>query len=208
MSYTTLLFDLDGTLVDSVADLTTAVNLMRGERELPPLPLATVREFVGDGARELVRRALPAGDFAEERLRRFLVLYGEHLAEQTVVYPGIRDLLERHQPASLAIVTNKPLGLTLSLLERLELRDHFGAIVGGDSVPLKKPSPVPVRLALHQLGRSVSGAIMIGDHHTDLRAGQGAGIATCFCAWGLGHDDGLIPDLRAATVAELAALLA
>jgi phosphoglycolate phosphatase len=207
MPYITLLFDLDGTLVDSVADLATAVNLLRDELALPPLPLATVRQNVGDGARELVRRSLPPVAFAEERLQRFLVLYGEHLADQTVVYPGIRELLASYPPASLAVVTNKPLGLTLRLLERLDLKSRFSAVVGGDSVPVKKPSPVPVQLALHRLGRPAAGALMIGDHHTDLRAGQGAGVATCFCTWGLGHDDGLIPDLRATTVAELVALL-
>ena len=208
MSYTTLLFDLDGPLVDSVADLATAVNLLRAELGLPPLLPVTVRELVGDGARELVRRALPEGVFAEARLQRFLLLYGEHLADQTMVYPGIRELLQIFPPASLAVVTNKPLGLTLRLLERLDLGDRFGAVIGGDSCAVKKPSPVPIRLALHRLGRPTAGALMIGDHHTDLRAGHGAGVATCFCAWGLGHDDGLIPDLRAATVAELAALLA
>lgn len=207
MSYTTLLFDLDGTLVDSVADLATAVNLLRGELELPPLLLPAVREFVGDGARELVRRALPEGLFEERQLQRFLLLYGEHLADQTSVYPGIRELLNLYSPASLAIVTNKPLALTLRLLELLELKECFAAVIGGDSAPVKKPSPVPVRMALHRLGRPATGAIMIGDHHTDLRAGHGAGVATCFCAWGLGHDDGLFPDLRAATVAELAQLL-
>ena len=103
-------------------------------------------------------------------------------------------------------------GLTLSfgdtvVLDALDLTRRFGAIVGGDSCPVKKPSPVPVQFALPQLGADPDRGLMIGDHHTDLRAGQAAGIATCFCAWGYGHDDGLVPELRAPHVAALAELL-
>lgn len=207
MSYSPLLFDLDGTLVDSVADLATAVNLLRGELDLPTLGCDAVRAAVGDGARELVRRTLPTGAFSEMRMRRFLQLYGEHLVEQTVVYPGIVELLDAFPPATLAIVTNKPLALTEPLLDALDLTRRFGTVIGGDSCPVKKPSPLPVQLALHRLGADPLRALMIGDHHTDLRAGQAAGIATCFCAWGYGHDDGLAPELRAPHVTALAELL-
>lgn len=206
--YTTFLFDLDGTLVDSVADLATAINLLRGELDLPPLDLATVRANVGDGASMLVRRSLPEDLFSRECLERFLAHYAAHLADQTCLYPGIAVLLKRLAGRPLAVVTNKPSRLSEQLLDALDLTRYFPVVIGGDSCPVKKPSPVPVQLALHRLGVDTRGALMIGDHHTDLRSGQGAGVATCFCAWGFGHDDGLVPDLRAATPAELAALLA
>lgn len=197
MDFDTLLFDLDGTLVDSLPDLRTAVNLLRGELDLPPLDAATVRSYVGDGATLLVQRALPANLYREERLRRFLDLYGEHLLEQTVVYPGILDFLELHRERKLAVVTNKPYRLTLALLEGIGLAPYFQAVLGGDSCEQKKPHPAPVLAGLDATGSAPAGSLMIGDHHTDLLSGQAAGVKTCFCAWGLGHDGGLPSDFRA-----------
>jgi phosphoglycolate phosphatase len=208
MPFATLLFDLDGTLVDSVADLATGVNLLRGELGLPPLGLAAVRGMVGDGASALVRRALPEGLFGEERLRRFLQLYGEHLLERTTVYPGIREFLARHRTRKMAVVTNKPLLLTLPLLDGLGLRPFFPVVIGGECCGARKPDPAPVLEALRRLGADPESALLIGDHHTDLAAGRAAGVRTCFCAWGIGHDGGLAADLRAATPAELDRLLA
>ncbi|KIH76293.1 phosphoglycolate phosphatase [Geoalkalibacter ferrihydriticus] len=193
----TFLLDLDGTLVDSVADLTTAVNALRAESSLPPLDLAQVRTYVGDGARLLVTRALPAGAFSEEKLARFLALYRVHLLDQTRLYPGIASFLRAHAPARMAVVTNKPTQLSGELLAGLGLERQFAVVLGGDSCATKKPDPQPVLEALHRLGARPEQAVMIGDHHTDLRAGRAAGTATCFCAWGLGHDDGLEVDFRA-----------
>jgi phosphoglycolate phosphatase len=206
-AFETFLFDLDGTLIDSVADLATAVNLLRGELDLPPLDHPTVRSFVGDGATLLVRRALPEGWFSPAQLQRFLVLYAAHLQEQTVVYPGIRDFLERLEGQRLAVVTNKPLDLSLRLLDGLGLRRHFPVVLGGESCAAKKPDPLPVLEALRRLGATPQGAVMIGDHHTDLRAGRAAGVATCFCAWGIGEDGGEPCDFRAERPADLARLL-
>ncbi len=197
MKRTTCLFDLDGTLVDSVADLAGSVNLLRGELALPPLPVSTVRGYVGDGATMLVRRALGDALFGDAQLQRFLALYGEHLLDRTAPYPGIVEFLERHQARPMAVVTNKPLALTLELLDGLQLRRFFPVILGGDSFPEKKPHPKPVLEALRMLGADPAGAVMIGDHHTDLRAGRAAGIATCFCSWGVGHDGGDPHDFRA-----------
>lgn len=208
MSYSPILFDLDGTLVDSVADLATAVNLLRAELDLPPLSREEVRANVGDGATVLVTRSLPAGAFSHARLQRFLALYGAHLAEHTVPYPGIRDLLQSLAGQPLAVVTNKPEALSIQLLDALDLRRAFAVVIGGDSCPVKKPDPTPLRLALHRLGGTAATALMVGDHHTDLKAGSSAGIATCFCEWGLGEDGGLAATHRVADVAALARLLA
>ncbi len=201
------LFDLDGTLVDSAADLATGINLLRGELALSPLDLATVRSYVGDGATLLVRRALPEGWYSEAQLQRFLALYAEHLLEQTTVYPGIREFLDSLEGKQLAVVTNKPLGFSLQLLDGLGLRRYFPVVLGGESCAAKKPDPQPVLEALRQLGAAPQSAVMIGDHHTDLRAGRSAGVQTCFCAWGIGQDGGEPCDFRAETPADLTRLL-
>ncbi|BCR06369.1 haloacid dehalogenase [Desulfuromonas versatilis] len=203
MPFTTFLFDLDGTLIDSVADLATGINLLRGELALPPLDIPTVRSYVGDGATALVRRALPEGEFSEARLQRFLELYSAHLMEQTVVYPGILEFLELHAGRPMAVVTNKPLGFSLRLLEGLGLSGFFPVVLGGESCQAKKPDPAPVREALRLLGAKADSAVMIGDHHTDLKAGLGAGVRTCFCAWGIGSDDGEPYDFHAASPFDL-----
>ncbi len=203
MPFDTYLFDLDGTLVDSVADLTTAVNLLRAEIDLPPLSEPTVRGYVGDGATALVTRALPPGAFSPGRLERFLLLYGEHLLERTRIYPGIPEFLESLAGVPMALVTNKPQGLTEALLRGLGLERHFAVVIGGDRAAAKKPDPAPVRMALGMLEASPAGAVLIGDHHTDLRAGAAAGVKTCFCAWGLGEEGGAPSDFRAETPRDL-----
>ena len=198
MTIDTFLFDLDGTLVDSVLDLATGINLLRDELGLPPLSLTQVRACVGDGAPQLVMRALSEVPFCEENLQRFLILYGEHLLDQTTIYPGILDFLNGHRHHRLGIVTNKPHAYTLPLLDGLRLTPYFEVVVGGDSCSEKKPHPAPVQHALQQLGRSAYSTVMIGDHHTDLQAGAAAGVRTCFCAWGIGnHGDFPYDDLAA-----------
>jgi len=206
MRFDTILFDLDGTLVDSVADLATSVNLLRNELDLVPLPVATVRTYVGDGATMLVRRALGDDLYASEHLRRFLVIYGDHLLEETFIYPGILDFLRLHDGKPMGVVTNKPLALTLPLLDGLGLAPFFGAVVGGDGPCGKKPDPGPVLSALDTLGTSPEGALLIGDHHTDLKAGLAAKVRTCFCTWGLGNDGGISSDFVARTPFELPTL--
>lgn len=198
-----LIFDLDGTLIDSVPDLTTALNLLRRELDLDDLSSAQVTSMVGDGAGMLVKRALGMELFAQQHLDRFLVLYGLHLLDQTRPYPGIIELLEQHDPACMAIVTNKPIHFTERILEGLGLREHFAVVIGGDSFPHKKPHPYPVQQALIRLEADPSQAIMIGDHHTDLYAGRGAGTAVCFCSYGFGHCDNLTPDCYAHHPGEL-----
>ncbi len=192
-----LLFDLDGTLVDSVPDLTLSLNLLRAELDHPPLTEKQVAGIVGDGVSVLVKRALGENLYHPDHLARFMQLYDEHLLDHTQCYPGIKDLLKCHSAEKMAIVTNKPYQLTLKLLEGLNLIQNFKIIVGGDSYAEKKPHPLPVIKALEGLGSEPEQAVMIGDHHTDLHSGRGAGTAICFCAYGLGHADGLTPDFRA-----------
>lgn len=192
-----LLFDLDGTLVDSVPDLTISLNLLRAELDCSPLREEQVCHMVGDGVSILVKRALGEDLYHPAHIDRFMQLYGEHLLDHTSCYPGIEELLTRHPADKMAIITNKPYQLTINLLEGLNLIRHFKIIVGGDSYAEKKPHPLPVIKALEGLCADPKQAVMIGDHHTDLYAGREAGTATCFCAYGMGHTDGLTTDFRA-----------
>ncbi|MCD6582246.1 MAG: HAD-IA family hydrolase [Desulfuromusa sp.] len=192
-----LLFDLDGTLVDSVPDLTLSLNLLRAELGCPPLLEKQVSDMVGDGVSILVKRALGDNLYRPAHRDRFMQLYDEHLLDHTRCYPGIEELLTKHPADKMAIVTNKPYQLTLQLLEGLNLIRHFKVIIGGDSYAEKKPHPLPVIKALEGLKADPEQAVMIGDHHTDLHAGHGAGAATCFCAYGMGHTDGLVTDFYA-----------
>ena len=192
-----LLFDLDGTLVDSVPDLTLSLNLLRAELDRPPLSEKQVATMVGDGVTVLVKRSLGEDLYQPAHRDRFMQLYDEHLLDHTSCYPGIEELLNRHSAEKMAIVTNKPYQLTLKLLEGLKLLQKFKIIVGGNSYAEKKPHPMPVEMALKGLGADPGQAVMIGDHHTDLHSGRSAGTAICFCAYGLGHPDGLTPDFRA-----------
>lgn len=202
-----LLFDLDGTLINSLPDLLTALNLLRRELALDPLTATHVSRMVGDGAAMLVKRALGVDRYEQRHLLRFLEFYGEHLLDQTHCYPGIEELLMRHDPRRMALITNKPILYTRRILEGLNLSRFFSAVIGGDSFPHKKPHPYPLQQALDQLGGQPQQALMIGDHHTDLHAAQNAGIATCFCAYGFGHCGECIPDYQVANTRELLALL-
>ncbi len=202
-----LLFDLDGTLVDSLPDLATALNRLRADLDLAPLTQPQVRAYVGDGATALVQRALPAGSFTMQRLSAFLDYYRQHLCAQTRPYPGIPALLAQLEGQPLAVVTNKPQQMASALLDSLNLSHYFSLVLGGDSCAEKKPHPAPLLSALHQLRAESGVGLMIGDHHTDLRAARAAGIAACFCRWGYGNDGGETPEFSAGSVAELQQLL-
>jgi len=210
MPITTLLFDLDGTLVDSSRDLATAVNLLRADLDLPPLSLPEVEACIGDGARLLVERTLPPGRYSAAHLAAFLAHYRRNLTVATRPYPGIIAGLElfARQGLAMAVVTNKPADLSLALLDALDLRRFFPVVIGGDTAPTKKPDPAPVALALAQLNRPAGQAVMIGDHANDLLAGRAAGTRTCFCRWGLGDRRAIPCDWQADSPAELPGLLA
>lgn len=203
----TLLFDLDGTLVDTLADLTTALNRLRDSYRLPPLAASEVAGMVGDGAGKLVQRGLPESCRASGNLGRFLDYYRQHLCEQTVAYPGIVDLLEEFSCHAKAVVTNKPFALASELLRRLGLAAAFNCVIGGDSYAEKKPHPLPLLKTLEILHCAPDQAIMIGDHHTDLLAGRAAGCRTCFCRWGFGNQGSATTDWVVADPVQLAGLL-
>ena len=140
-----VVFDLDGTLVDSRLDLSAAVNHVLRTFGLPELPLETVCQYIGQGARVLVQRALgPAHEGRlDEGLEVFLTYYGTHLLDHTVAYDGIPETLAALADAGvvLSVLTNKPAAMSRAILDGLRLLSHFAAVVGGDSLPLRKPDP-------------------------------------------------------------------
>jgi phosphoglycolate phosphatase len=190
----TFLFDLDGTLAQTLADIAASTNHVRQVHELPPASLAEVGNFVGDGARTLLARALaerlPPGAERERRLDAAFASYVEHHQQQCLrevtLYPGVREfLLTQHAAgAAMAVVTNKPERFAVPIVAHLGLAELLPVVVGGDTLPVRKPDPAPLRLALERLGRPPQGAVMVGDGVQDLRAGKALGVRTIACLFG------------------------
>lgn len=202
-----VLFDLDGTLVDSRADLALGVNLTREEMGLAPLEPAQVAGFVGDGVRRLLTRALPE---CPERLEEALAIngrhYGAHLLDTTRLYPGAAKALDAllDRGYRLCVVTNKPREFTLPILEGLGVADRFTAIVAGGDCPALKPDPRPLAQALLAASCALEGSWMAGDHYADLEAGRRAGLRRCLCRYGFGDPRQEGWDLAVESLAELA----
>ncbi|HEX8167648.1 MAG TPA: phosphoglycolate phosphatase [Beijerinckiaceae bacterium] len=188
-----VLFDLDGTLVDSAADLRDALNAVLAEEALAPLDLDAVKDMVGDGVQKLVERGLLArgGDLARlpERVRRFMALYGDAPARLTRPYPQVPETLARLRQTGLrlAVVTNKPHAVTLAILDALELSPFFDAVVGGDTLPLRKPDPAPLRHAMAALGAAPAETLMVGDNRHDVEAARAAGMRAAVVTYGYAH---------------------
>lgn len=178
-----VVFDLDGTLCDSVPDLTAALNRVLEEQGRPPLPAATVRTLVGDGAAVLVHRALaefgglpPEG--AEPHIERFITIYEADPSARTRLFPGVEETLGRlaEAGAALGVCTNKPLRATGRLLSDLGIAERFAAVVGGDSYPTRKPSPEPLLGVLAMMRVDPADAAYVGDNEHDAATGLAAGV--------------------------------
>jgi phosphoglycolate phosphatase len=206
-----VIFDLDGTLVDSLSDLTTATNLMLAAFDRPQLAEAEVRQLVGQGARRLVERALAGApvEEVERGLSLFLEANAAHIADRTRLYPGARETLDRllERGMSLAIISNKNAALCCQLLEALEVDEYFDEVLGADSVAERKPSPVPILHLLDRVGLAPPDAVMVGDSVNDIAAGKGAGVVTVGCDYGYGGPAELAEaNFRIATLPELLSL--
>lgn len=199
MNYRCLLFDFDGTLIDSRADLTNSINLMLAELGFAALPEARVLTFIGEGARLLVERAVRAsqsGQAEEAQIDRALAVfrrhYGEHLLDQTCLYPEVRETLDHFAHLPKAVVTNKPYEFTLPILDGLDLSRYFAAVIGGDSLPERKPSPLPLVEAARRCEVNAADCLMIGDSFVDVLAGRAAGMKTCGYVAGFRGRDELV----------------
>lgn len=189
-----VLFDLDGTLIDTAPDFAYVLDVMRKHRNLEPIPYAKVLQTVSDGSRGLVQMAFDAADGSEEfeKLRQeLLALYGDHLADNSRLYPGLEETLREIEARGLhwGIVTNKPVQYAAPLLRALNLHERCGALICPDHVAQRKPHPESLQLACAQLGCDTGKAIFFGDHHRDIEAGRNAGMPTVACAYGYVHPD-------------------
>lgn len=184
-----LVFDLDGTLVDSKEDLANAVNVALESFDLPPLPHRMIYSYVGDGATMLIQRALPPEKtgLLPEVLDRFLAYYRRHLLDTTRTYPGVVGALRKWTGIyRMAVLTNKGVAMTREILSGLSLDGYFFEVRGGDSFPTKKPDPEGLLHILRESGVEAREAIMIGDSRNDVQAGRAAGAVTCGVTYGLG----------------------
>lgn len=177
-------FDLDGTLVDSAPDLHAAVNKLMGEMQLPGIDLPIVISFVGNGIPMLVRRALDhnktstSPDVLEPAVKRFMALYAQAPAERTIVYPGVVDALKafKNSGVRLGICTNKAESLSRVVLADLGIADLFEVVVGGDTLPTRKPDPAGLLLAINQLDADAQTALYVGDSEVDAETAEKVGL--------------------------------
>jgi phosphoglycolate phosphatase len=187
-----VVFDLDGTLVDSLADLTDAANHVLAAFGRPALPADTLAGFVGDGARKLVERALgpAAADRVDEGLALFVDYYGAHLLDRTRSYPGIDAMLSALSAAGVgcSVLTNKPVAMSRAILDGLELLPFFLEVIGGDSRPSRKPDPDGLLHLARLANASPAEVLLVGDSAIDVRTARAGGAGFCGVSWGLAPD--------------------
>ena len=189
--FQTVLFDLDGTLVDSRADLVAAVNVAVKAVGKSELTDEQVLKNVGNGMRRLVSESIGPSDETtlQTAIDAFRNYYGDHCVDKTTLYPGVMDVLiglkGRYRTG---VVTNKPFGFSTKILNSLGIGGLIGTVVGGDSLAERKPHPAPVKKALADLNASADSALLVGDGAQDLEAGKAAGLMTCLVAYGYGSD--------------------
>ncbi|MEL6346100.1 MAG: HAD-IA family hydrolase [Myxococcota bacterium] len=192
MRFSTILFDLDGTLIDSAPDLLGAMNTLLAEIGRRPLQKPEFRRMIGEGAVKLVQRALAAtgrADNARKLTHRYLEIYDRRVLESTRPYPGVEEMLPRMAAcATLALCTNKPIGPTRQIVHKLGWSDHFSMLLGGDSLPTRKPAPEMVLHILAQVGADASSAVLVGDSPADAGAAAAAGIPFVAVNWGYSRE--------------------
>lgn len=212
-----VMFDLDGTLMDSVPDLAAAVDKMLMLLGREPAGLARVRDWVGNGARVLVRRALAgqlqhdgvADELADEALVLFMQTYaGGH--ELTTVYPGVRDCLDwlRDRGVPMAIITNKPAQFIEPLLDEKGLSGCFRWLVGGDTLPQQKPDPAALFWVMDKANVAPSESLFVGDSRNDVRAAKAAGVPCVALSYGYNHGEPIAGEQPALVLDDLRELVA
>jgi phosphoglycolate phosphatase len=182
ISVDALFFDLDGTLIDSKADLAASVRHIQGLYAGRLSSDDEVGSYIGDGVAKLIERALPqlSGPVLPEAVEAFKTHYRDHCLDTTHLYPGVREVLDHFGDKTLAVITNKPERISRRILDGLEIVSRFRLVLGGDSLPFKKPDPSVLRFALRELKvTSPDRAVMVGDSVMDIQAAQNAGLWSC-----------------------------
>ena len=185
-----LIFDLDGTLIDSEQDLANSVNATRVYMGREPIDNDTVASWVGNGAPVLIRRAMgpqTSDEDIERALAYFLQYYRDHMLDHTNLYPGVREGLDRFRESGikLAVLTNKPVRFSQGIIEGLGLGKHFFRVYGGNSFEQKKPHPIGIEALMNEAAVDREGTLMVGDSYVDVRTARNAGIAAAGVSWGL-----------------------
>ncbi|WP_376779850.1 phosphoglycolate phosphatase [Stutzerimonas kunmingensis] len=212
-----VMFDLDGTLMDSVPDLAAAVDSMLGQLGRAPAGIERVRDWVGNGSRVLVRRALAgqldhdgvSDELADEALALFMQAYaGGH--ELTAVYPGVRECLDwlREREVKLAIITNKPAQFIEPLLEEKGLAGYFDWLVGGDTLPQQKPDPAALFWVMDKAGVAPGESLFVGDSRNDVRAAKAATVRCAALTYGYNHGEPIADEHPALVLDDLRELVA
>jgi len=207
-----IVFDLDGTLADTVPDITAAANYACRKLGLPEHAPQAIPGMIGSGERRFIERALGPGHrhLVEEGLRLYLDYYSRHCADETRLYPGVKETLARLAGKSLAVLSNKRLPLTEQVLRALGIFPWFRAVRGGGQAVELKPSPQQLLSVLAQLGVPAGRAVMVGDKLADIQTGKAAGTFTVAVTYGYGEEAGLRearPDFLIAHLLELTALV-
>ena len=208
-----LIYDLDGTLIDSRLDIANAVNVALTDAGRPTKPVELIGTYIGDGIDQMLSRAFdhPPPAVLARALTALRAHYRRHCLEHTRLYPGVLATLEHFRDKGQAVVSNKPEDFTRIIVTGLGLDPFFPVVLGGDSTPSLKPDPTPVLAALAKLGVTAARAVMVGDGLPDLEAGRRAGLRTCAVTYGLGNPAALVaarPDHVIGSFSELTALFA
>jgi phosphoglycolate phosphatase len=187
MSIKLVIFDLDGTLIDSSIDIANAINYAVGPYRVPQVTVQEVINLVGEGISSLMDKIILKEGIEADRdllIERFLDYYSRHLVDNTMVYPGVRETLAQMGGCRMAVISNKRESLSVKILEQLGLSEYMSVIVGSDTAKERKPSPLPVRHVLSALGVSPEEAVIVGDSNYDIEAGKSAGIKTVAVTYG------------------------
>jgi phosphoglycolate phosphatase len=186
-----LIFDLDGTLIDSKVDLANSMNFTRQQMALSALEHQLIYSYIGDGAAMLIRRAMGEGLGEADILRAlaiFLSHYREHLLDNTILFPGVADTLDSLCHLKLAVLTNKPIELSQAILQGLGVLEKFLLVRGGNSFEQKKPHPMGIEWILQETRTSSGRALIVGDSRIDIQTGRNAGVPTCGVTYGFATD--------------------
>jgi len=205
-----IIFDLDGTLIDSVVDLAISVNHTLARLGFAERSLEEIRAFVGDGVQKLIARSLGNTDPEQQKngLQIFMQHYDAHLLDHTTLYDGVAETLKSlYGDYRLAVLTNKSEGFTNKIMQGLDVAHYFAAIIGGDTLTVKKPDPAAIFFLAEKWKIPPARLLMVGDHATDIQVGINAGCRTVFLTNGLGETRGLMPDATLHGIEELPALL-
>lgn len=199
------IFDLDGTILDTIVDMHECLMNTLTHYELPLFDINTTKSYVGDGIRQLVIRAAGEKNFRDEMEKYFRKVYADNMTNKTHViqdYDVVFNCLKQNNIHSV-ILSNKIVSLTGGLVKHFGLDKYFEKWYGGDSFGVKKPSPVPVQSIVKDYGAGAEQTLMIGDNHTDIESGYYAGVKTCFCTFGYGSLSDVKPDFTADKPADI-----